>query len=232
MGLEEGCFLAEFEQVFGSMEGSGSNRKSSQPLCDNIFDVQRNELFEVLDSLRLAFWNPGTMPSGQVRLGEVESVKEEMVDEERAVNRALSGDNEMVDEERAVNRALSGDNEMVDEERAVKRRLSIATEEPPLKKSKGSPIKTMDLWHHKVSLLRLLQAKGCDEERVLQRLWAIQDQITLSDQRIHFINYFKPVAEKTRRQNVLDGLNKMGLGNCYYYYYYYCDDDDHFFVGF
>jgi hypothetical protein len=28
-----------------------------KPLCDNIFDVQRSELYEVLQQLRSAFWN-------------------------------------------------------------------------------------------------------------------------------------------------------------------------------
>jgi hypothetical protein len=28
-----------------------------KPLCDNIFDVQRSELVEVLERLRTAFWN-------------------------------------------------------------------------------------------------------------------------------------------------------------------------------
>ncbi|KAG1048282.1 hypothetical protein G6F46_003926 [Rhizopus delemar] len=58
--------LSEFVEVFGSIEGTIPNRKSTKPLCDNIFDVQRNELFDVLESLKTAFWSdPVDIPSSE-----------------------------------------------------------------------------------------------------------------------------------------------------------------------
>ncbi|KAG2212990.1 hypothetical protein INT46_011491 [Mucor plumbeus] len=48
--------LSDLSKVLGPIDGVGS-KKPSKPLCENIFDVQRSELFEVLESLRNSFWN-------------------------------------------------------------------------------------------------------------------------------------------------------------------------------
>ncbi|KAL9541994.1 hypothetical protein MBANPS3_008829 [Mucor bainieri] len=48
--------LSDLSKVLGPIDGV-SSKKPTKPLCENIFDVQRSELFEVLESLRHSFWN-------------------------------------------------------------------------------------------------------------------------------------------------------------------------------
>jgi hypothetical protein len=58
-----------------------------RPLCENIFDVQRGELFEVLERLRLAFWSdqvietspppPPTIAPVQIELPNLKRVRSE-----------------------------------------------------------------------------------------------------------------------------------------------------------
>ncbi|RCH84225.1 hypothetical protein CU097_008390 [Rhizopus azygosporus] len=54
--------LSEFMDTFGLIDASAPD-KSIKHLCDNIFDVQRNELMEVLDNLKTVFWDEPTEPT-------------------------------------------------------------------------------------------------------------------------------------------------------------------------
>ncbi|KAI8974116.1 hypothetical protein BDB01DRAFT_854080 [Pilobolus umbonatus] len=46
-------------ELITALDPSSSTRQDKTPkaLCDNIFDVQRSELYEILEELRYVFWN-------------------------------------------------------------------------------------------------------------------------------------------------------------------------------
>lgn len=98
-----------------------------------------------------------------------------------------------------------------------KRRLSddqegVVSKKPRLIENKVEPTsqKTrINLWSTKLAILRLLKATRYDEEKLLLLLSNTKNQLTSTEQLIHLINYFKPVAKETRRWNIVEALNKM-----------------------
>ncbi|CEP09042.1 hypothetical protein [Parasitella parasitica] len=55
---------ANLAKVLGPIDGADL-KKPPKPLCENIFDVQRSELFEVLEMLRKSFWNDDVVEETQ-----------------------------------------------------------------------------------------------------------------------------------------------------------------------
>ncbi|KAI9350436.1 hypothetical protein BD770DRAFT_394507 [Pilaira anomala] len=198
--------LSDLSESIGPIDGI-ELKKSDKPLCDNIFDVQRSELVEVLERLRTAFWSDA-VPSPTLTV-----IPQIQTPVQQNLKRALSEANED-----------SSDQDIEPEPKPViKKRARLNTpqvEESPIKKSPSTPItppspKSLQsftsLWPLKMSILR--QIKTANRYNETQLLLVLTDvyQTKSTEQNRHLASYFIPVAKAMRRENIIKVLEQWCL---------------------
>ncbi|GAN05109.1 hypothetical protein MAM1_0082c04578 [Mucor ambiguus] len=211
--------LSDLSRVLGPIDGVSST-KPAKPLCENIFDVQRSELFEVLESLRHSFWNdsvatePGPTSFQQHQLAA--PVEESPMSPSKRV-RESDDDDDYNDEYNNMSESESRPS-IISKKRA---RLTTpqAVEPPPLQKQKQMPVNERtppstgplkaykSLWQTKQSLIREIKSLHCRDADVVAALTQFY-QTKPRDQCRHMSIYLLPVAEAMRRKGIVDTLQK------------------------
>ncbi|KAF1803340.1 hypothetical protein V8B55DRAFT_1504631 [Mucor lusitanicus] len=211
--------LSDLSKVLGPIDGV-SSQKPAKPLCENIFDVQRSELFEVLESLRHSFWNdniatePAPTPFQQPQFAA--PVEESPMSPSKRV-RESDDDDDYNDEYSNMSESESRPS-IVSKKRA---RLTTpqAVETPPLRKQKPTqtnqraPPSTSSLkaykslWQAKQTLIREIKSVNCRDSDVVAALMQFY-QTKPSDQCRHMSVYLLPAAEAMRRKGIVDALQK------------------------
>ncbi|GAA5805920.1 hypothetical protein HPULCUR_011446 [Helicostylum pulchrum] len=201
--------LSDLSESISPSDGLDSKR-SSKPLCDNIFDVQRSELVEVLERLRTAFWSDAitlpTLITPQLQTPQLQTPLQ-------TLKRSLSEPDE----------DTSYQNTEIVPKLIAKKRARLNTpqaEEVAVKKSPSTPItppspKSLQsfasLWPLKKSILR--QIKTTNRYKESQLLTVLTDiyQTKSTEQTRHLAAYFIPVAKAMRRDTIVKLLEQWLL---------------------
>ncbi|GAA5817198.1 hypothetical protein MFLAVUS_010741 [Mucor flavus] len=201
--------LSDLSESISPSDGLDSKR-SSKPLCDNIFDVQRSELVEVLERLRIAFWSDAvtlpTLITPQLQTPQFQTPVQ-------TLKRSLSEPDE----------DTSYQNTETVPKLIAKKRARLNTpqaEEVVVKKSPSTPItppspKSLQsfasLWPLKKSILR--QIKTTNRYKESQLLTVLTDiyQTKSTEQIRHLAVYFIPVAKAMRRDTIVKLLEQWLL---------------------
>ncbi|RCH88262.1 hypothetical protein CU097_010602 [Rhizopus azygosporus] len=163
--------LSEFMDTFGLIDVSASD-KSIKHLCDNIFDVQRNELMEVLDNLKTVFWDEPTetttitttTTSRISSIPELPSVPETILPNVPVIAKTIdNNDNEP--KPKTLKRAVSDESEPEELQSLThKRPRLVSLPEPTDKKP------TSDLWPMKLAILRQMLSGPYNETKLISLL--------------------------------------------------------------
>ncbi|CEI87447.1 hypothetical protein RMCBS344292_01860 [Rhizopus microsporus] len=162
--------LSEFMDTFGLIDASASD-KSIKHLCDNIFDVQRNELMEVLDNLKTVFWDEPTetttittTTSRIPSIPELPSVPETILPNVPVIAKTIdNNDNEP--KPKTLKRAVSDESEPEELQSLThKRPRLVSLPEPTDKKP------TSDLWPMKLAILRQMLSGPYNETKLISLL--------------------------------------------------------------
>ncbi|KAK4521996.1 uncharacterized protein ATC70_004535 [Mucor velutinosus] len=202
--------------MLGPIDGV-SSKKPTKPLCDNIFDVQRSELFEVLESLRHSFWNDNIAtepaPTPVQRPQFAAPVEESPMSPSKRVRE--SDDDDYNDDYNNMSESETRPS-IVSKKRA---RLTTpqAVEASPLRKQKPANRRTppstsslrayTSLWQAKQTLIRKIKSVHCQESDVITALTQFYETKP-NDQCRHISIYLLPVAEAMRRKGIVDALQK------------------------
>ncbi|KAL7317755.1 hypothetical protein PS15m_004065 [Mucor circinelloides] len=201
--------LSDLSKVLGPIDGVGS-KKPSRPLCENIFDVQRSELFEVLESLRHSFWNDSAVTEPLQQPQFAAPVEESPMSPSKRVR-------ESDDDDDNNNMSESESRPPVISKKRARLTTPQAVEAPPLQKQKPAKQRTppstsslrvyKSLWQAKQSLIREIKSVHCRDSDVVAALAQFY-QTKPSDQCRHMSIYLMPVAEAMRRKGIVDALQK------------------------
>ncbi|CEG71341.1 hypothetical protein RMATCC62417_07091 [Rhizopus microsporus] len=159
--------LSEFMDTFGLIDASASD-KSIKHLCDNIFDVQRNELMEVLDNLKTVFWDEPTetttittTTSRIPSIPELPSVPETILPNVPVIAKTIdNNDNEP--KPKTLKRAVSDESEPEElQSLTYKRPRLVSLPEPTDKKP------TSDLWPMKCKISSDIKGTTASSDKLL-----------------------------------------------------------------
>ncbi|KAI8338839.1 hypothetical protein BD560DRAFT_440072 [Blakeslea trispora] len=202
--------LDELSQALGPIAGLDLN-KTRRSLCDNIFDVQRGELREVLESLRDAFWNDKVeieiSPSTQTD-NPTQPVSP-TADVLASFDSTMPVDITLVDtvQERPLKRTRSEpDADLTYQPEPVQNtRKRVRKNTPEIKiRYHGLNAYTSLSWI-KQALVRQIKSASFKEPELLAALnQAYRSKST--EQRRHLSLYLLPVARATRRANIVQLL--------------------------
>ncbi|KAG2202230.1 hypothetical protein INT47_002149 [Mucor saturninus] len=199
--------LSDLSQSIGPIDGTDSKR-ALKPLCDNIFDVQRSELVEVLERLRIAFWSdedslpipmailPPTLqeaPAPQTQPSTPQNFKRVFSEHDED----LSYQNIMMEPKPVERKRMR----LCEDERLSKKSSVI----PPSPKSLPS---FSSLWPLKKSILRQIKTSNKYNEPHLLKVLTDLYQSKSTEQNNHLALYLIPVAKAMRRDTITKVLEQ------------------------
>ncbi|KAI9485797.1 MAG: hypothetical protein EXX96DRAFT_546549 [Benjaminiella poitrasii] len=217
--------LDELSKVIGPIDGTDSS-KSTPPLCENIFDVQRNELFDVLERLRIAFWSDEvitsphetTLPNSTAIVDEQKIIEEEMEEISSPTIQPLKRARSEANEDSIY--SSDSDSSMLTSSKKRARLSSIKQDESPklteekISKQKTPPVSStsslqshVSLWPLKLSLLRQIKTSRYNESDIVTTLTDLCETKP-KDQCYHVVVYLIPLAKAMRRESLVQFLNE------------------------
>ncbi|OBZ83486.1 hypothetical protein A0J61_08466 [Choanephora cucurbitarum] len=202
--------LNELAQVIGPVTGLDTS-KPIRSLCDNIFDVQRGELREVLESLRDAFWNDKIGPDTSI-LAQTTNLTQPVsptADALTHMSSATPTDTNSINTEveRPMKRTRSEpDSDLTYQNELKQNKQKRARKSTPEIKIHyhGLNSYTSLSWMKK-TLVRQIKCASAKESELLSVLNQAYRSKSMEQKR-HLSLYLLPVARATRRANIVQLL--------------------------
>ncbi|KAI7907371.1 uncharacterized protein BX663DRAFT_495692 [Cokeromyces recurvatus] len=221
--------LNELSKVVGPIDGIDSN-KNAPPLCENIFDVQRNELFNVLERLRTVFWSDEIITPTSDTTSSMETTMATTPILEQNVEHKEEEEDLSIASTHSLKRARLESNEedtnyLSDAESTLhingkkRARLQSLKQVETAKLHKLTETKTskqnahltssfysfMSLWPLKLSLVRQIKTAHYNESNFIAT-FADMYETKSREQCQHVIIYLIPIAKAMRRENLVNFL--------------------------